>query len=104
MDSTASPDAGQGGTPAVLSRIAGITRRQTDHGYQFVCELAGGGGTVTVEVPPAALQTYRSFQRAVAEQSGGWFRDEAYEARRGRGAELWADDIERLLGEGPTEI
>ena len=104
MDSTNLLESGQGGTtPAVLTQILSIARRKTDRGYRFTCELAGGGDKLTVEVSAAELQSYSQFQRAVASRSGAWFRDESYETRRGRGAELWAADIEGLLSEGATE-
>lgn len=87
-----------------FDRIYSIRRRKVDGKFRFIVELGAGtpGITERVEVSAGALRTYPTFQTAVLETAGIFYREDSYEVPR-VGARHWAEDLESHLDAAENE-
>ncbi|RIK75386.1 MAG: hypothetical protein DCC68_21290 [Planctomycetota bacterium] len=86
---------------SILS-VKGTAERGAD--YQFRVAMTDGKVTVECTVTAAELTTYSGFQRAVLSRYGVYFRNDDFEASRGRGAAAWRDEVEWQLSRKSAEV
>jgi hypothetical protein len=84
----------------MITTLTNIERQQQKSGYAFVvtvsCISGGDQWGVKEMLSAAELATYAAFKKAMLRRAGLMYVDSTYEDRRG--AQLWAGDIQHLLG------
>lgn len=81
-----------------MDEIRSIERRRERTEFKFFVTIGSGEAILLTEVSAGELQTYAAFQKALLARYGVYFRNDDYEASRGRGAAAWRDEIEWQLG------
>lgn len=84
----------------MTTTITSIERRRHPNGdYYFLttvtCISGGDQWQVQELLAAAELASYAAFRKAMLKRAGLMFYDDTYE---GRGASLWAPDIQHLIG------
>ena len=82
----------------MMDSIKSIEKRYDGEQFYFVVTITDGHkAALPVEIVATDLLSYTAFQKAVLATYGVYFRNDDYEAGRGRGAAEWRDEIEHQL-------
>lgn len=89
----------------MMDAIERIERQHDGGEFVFIATITDGGDArLVVNVSAGELQTYSQFQKAILARYGVFFRNDDFEASRGRGAAAWRDEIEWQLSRKAAEV